>query len=55
MKDLPIGISSLKTIIESGMVYVDKTMFAEELVKKSLGAISCPAPAALARASFSTP
>ena len=31
MKDLPIGISSLKTIIESGMVYVDKTMFAEEL------------------------
>lgn len=33
MKALPIGISSLKLIIEGQMVYVDKTSYVHDLVK----------------------
>ena len=32
MKNLPIGISTLNTIIENNMVYVDKTEIAHRLV-----------------------
>ncbi len=33
MKSLPTGISTLKTIIEADMVYIDKTPFAYDLIK----------------------
>lgn len=33
LKKLPIGISSLRTIVESNMAYVDKTAFVHELVQ----------------------
>ena len=33
MKKLPIGIQTFKEIIQEKMVYVDKTMYAFELIK----------------------
>ena len=33
MKNLPIGISTLRTIINNNMVYIDKTAAAYSLVK----------------------
>ena len=33
-KELPVGIQSLSTIIEEGYVYVDKTAYIYDLIKK---------------------
>ena len=34
MKNLPIGIQTIQEIITDGYIYVDKTQFALELIKK---------------------
>jgi hypothetical protein len=34
LKNLPIGISTLSKLLENNFIYVDKTMFAHQLIKQ---------------------
>ncbi|MCX6990148.1 MAG: AAA family ATPase [Chlamydiae bacterium] len=43
-KDLPIGISDFKELIEGGYAYVDKTLFIQEIIEKGTKVALIPRP-----------
>lgn len=43
-KPLPIGISDFKTLIDGGYVYVDKTLWIQEVIEKGTHVALIPRP-----------